>query len=217
VLAAAARVRHDDVPGLEVLGLSHFQAARAETAARRYRDTAAERIGWLDVSPAGTSHLLDRVTAYLSSAADRPISRLRLPTEGLLAPFTVRIFSAGVGIEAHQDVLAAESPGDPAAAAITHQFSVNVYLECPADGGELILDRFIGRRPQYSSLADGPVGIPDSELETELRLQPRSGSLVLTSSYRVHSVAPVGHGGRRITFSLFLAELPNDGTMYYWA
>jgi hypothetical protein len=216
---SSARVNHAQVPGLEVLGLSHFQAAMSVRDSLAYFSSADERMTWLTEVEAKmdgqrTSEVLCN---YLQRLWPSGIERMRLPSKGLLAPFTIRIFGGGVGIEPHQDVLSAEASEDPLAASLVHQFSVNLYLETSSSGGELVLDRHIGLREEYRDLVRGPVEVPQYLLHEFGRIQPEAGDLIITSSYRVHSVTAVAPHERRITLSFFLGELSTTEPLRYWA
>jgi hypothetical protein len=217
LLAGTVLEPHEDVPGLEVFGLSHFQAARDQTASLRYSSEAASRHDRLRDLCAPLDSPFDRALSILGAIHAGGVEQMCLPTEGLLAPFTIRIYRPGVGIEPHQDLLEAESPLDLVACSLQYQVAVNLYLSIGDEGGALTLfDTSVPRRT-YLNLDEGPRTVPETELATVADLQPRPGDMVMFSSRRVHAVRAPAPGELRATLSFFVGLVANDSPAMYWA
>jgi hypothetical protein len=97
------------------------------------------------------------------------------------------------------------------------QFGVNLYLEGPAEGGELIawdltLDDL---RDRGISAAEGTYGYDRRLLpEPSLRLVPHSGDLVIIKSTRLHGVERTLRG-RRVSISGFIGL--REDALFLWS
>jgi hypothetical protein len=218
-LAASGDVtQHHDVPGLRVFGLSHFQAARSTEDARAYRTMAGEMAASLRRLASPEFSPLDAVMAYMAQWWPEGCRILRLPSEGILAPCTARIYPGGVGIEAHQDSIGVESPTDPVARALVMQFSANLFLSVSSAGGAIEL---FGEDEGYAAgryhLDDGPRVVARALLGRPDVVIPSRGDLIVFASQRVHAVTPTHGTVPRVTLSFFLGVDSDGGAIAIWA
>lgn len=218
LLASQAIVDHSDVEGLRVIGLSHFQAVRNTELAQRYLDDAGTNAGTLRALASPYASPFDSAIAFLTQSWPSGCQFMVLPTEGQLAPFTVRIYGAGVGIEPHQDILSAESPNDPAARSLTKQFGVNIYLSMGTAGGDLELFDTDYSATNYKDLSEGPRVISrDSLPDPSVTVAPMVGNLVIFSSHRIHAVTASKGNYARITISFFIGLQNEQLQLKIWA
>jgi len=208
---------HKDVPGLQVLGYSHFQAVRdpelfcsysriGKTLQRRL-----EEISSPEMSPFQT--LLD----YLCANTNRVVEKLSLEQESELAPFTVRACHYDVGIEPHQDLLAAESPAEKIPRKFTRQLAVNLFLSAADDGGDLEIFDLGPDDTGYDNLDDGPKSVePESLPEPCVSVRPKTGDLILFDSTLVHRVLENSGAKPRMTLSCFAATSTESSKLRYW-
>ncbi len=217
VLNDPAVVQHDDVEGLRVVGTSHYQAARDERIALSYRDSPDRRLGWLRrlSMPYGSS--FDAAFSLLGTVWPGGCRVLSLSSEGRLAPLTVRIYSSGVGIEPHLDVLAMESPSDEGTAGMLTQFGANVYVSVPEAGGELeLFSTEVAEVPR--DLSGGPFSVAREDLsDPAVVLRPEVGDLVIFLSHRLHAVTPAVGETQRITVSFFVGVESLTRPLSIWA
>jgi hypothetical protein len=211
-------VDHRDVEGLRVIGFSHFQVARDPGLRNQYTEEARSTAATLRRLSSPFASPFDSAIGFLLQAWPAGCRVPILPTEGPLSPFTVRVYGEGVGIEAHQDILSAESPADPDAASLTDQFGANIYLSTSTVGGALEIFSATESATGYKDLSGGPQVVPRDRLSRpDARIQPDVGDLVIFSTRRVHSVEPSGGTVPRITISFFIGVQDERSPLWIWA
>jgi hypothetical protein len=216
---AAEVTPHDDVPGMRVVGTSHYQAARDRRIAREYFRGGDTRRDWLRGVAAPFASPFDTATDILSKAWRGGVTQAHLPSEGSLAPFAVRIYDEGTGIAPHVDVLATESPSDPVAQSLACQLAANIFLATSLQGGELQLFDFPSGFEPPKDLSDGPHEYDPDELDLRTTIVPQPGDWIMFSSRRIHAVSPAQGDYGRITISFFvgLDELSEETPLQLWA
>jgi hypothetical protein len=218
LLASNMAVDHRDVDGLRVIGLSHFQAVRNTELLPRYLDEARTSAGMLRTLASPFASPFDSAVALLAHWWPAGCQFTTLPSEGLLSPFTVRIYSEGVGIEPHQDILSAESPNDPAANSIGQQFGANIYLSMGTGGGVLELFATDYAATTYRDLDDGPQVVSRDTLpDPSVSVAPSIGDLIIFPSYRIHAVTASAGAQPRITISFFVGVQNDSLPLKLWA
>lgn len=210
-------IEHADVEGLRVIGPSHFQAVRNPALRGRYVGDAAANASRLRAMASPYASPFDVALAFLTQLWPAGCHIARLPSEGGLTPFTIRIYGSGVGIEPHQDVLAAESPGDPVARGLSSQFGANVYLSTSDSGGELELFETRYSDDDLADLSGGPRSYSRDDLGPAVTIQPRPGELIFFPSRRVHSVAATVGSTPRVTVSFFIGLSEPSAPLMVWA
>jgi hypothetical protein len=110
----------------------------------------------------------------------------------------------GAPLLAHHDIFARLAPKDPEASDLLMQMAVNVYVDVPPSGGELMMWRdeitdaeFLRRRGDKYGMDIEPLGAPD------VLLKPQLGDLIIFNARKLHAVA-AGSGSDRLTLSCFL-------------
>lgn len=216
LLVSPSIVEHSDVEGLRVIGLSHFQVARNAELTQRYLNEARTSAGVLRALASPYASPFDSAVAFLTENWSPGCQYMVLPTEGHLAPFTVRIYNAGVGIEPHQDILSAESPSDPAAKSLTKQFGANIYIGVGTSGGLLELFETDFSATDYKDLSEGPRVVSRDRLSTPLAISPLMGDLIIFPSHRIHAVTPHDGNDVRITVSFFIGVKDEQTQLKLW-
>jgi hypothetical protein len=218
LLLSAGIISHSDVRGLQVIGPSHFQAARDERLAEAYTGEARLRTSWLRSLAAPYGSPFDTALAVLAEAWSPGCKIAHLPTEGRLSPYTIRRYDTGAEISPHQDILAIESPNDPVANQMIYQFGANLYISIPAEGGCLEIFDVYDQLGQQHDLRRGPRVINRNGLVGSSRvIQPRAGDLILFPSHLVHAVTASGGEIPRITISFFAGVIDMDSPLMIWA
>jgi hypothetical protein len=210
-------VDHADVQGLRVVGFSHFQAVRKPELMPQYLEDGQRSPGALRelASPYGSP--FDSALGFLNTCWQAGCQLMALPSEGALAPFTVRIYNTGVGIDPHQDILSAESPQDPTSHALTMQFGANLYIAMPHNGGDLELFDTDYSLTNYKDLSEGPRTFSREKLGAPVLVRPAMSEMILFPSHRVHAVSPSQGKGLRVTISFFIGVVADDLPLRVWA
>ncbi|WP_343211466.1 putative 2OG-Fe(II) oxygenase (plasmid) [Aliisedimentitalea scapharcae] len=210
-------VDHDDVPGLKVLGLSHFQAVRTPHLFQRYSEVGAGLEEMLENACRPLPSPFGSLKSYLAKHANKSIEILELENEPPPAPFTVRSCGRKIGIEPHQDILLAESPKERIAASFSRQLAANIFLAGPDAGGELEIFELGPGDTGYKNLEDGPKTIAEDQLPSAaITVSPRTGDLVMFDSTMVHIVHANQDPKPRVTLACFIASQHDNGVLYYW-
>jgi len=117
----------------------------------------------------------------------------------------VRLFGNDAYAEPHQDHLEWDAKACNDTIKLKRQFYANIYLELPEHGGELCIWNRSLSMTEYSSLQiKNSYGLGDVSLTGDsLCIKPYVGDLILFNSRNIHAVLP-SHGGKRITWSVFL-------------
>jgi hypothetical protein len=209
--------QHLDIPGLNVLGFSHFQVARDHQLAEEYASqfrrlpSVLRRLSFPYSSP------FDVIFGWLSIAWPSGCRVLQTLTGSHLSPFTIRIYGDGIGIEPHLDVVATELQSEPVADDIRFQFGVNLYLDLPNAGGELELFHAAFPDLSYTEIASGPKTWSTQDLPSPVRIRPNVAEVIIFPSHRLHAVSPSIGPGNRVTLSFFIGLSSWDDPVWIWA
>lgn len=106
---------------------------------------------------------------------------------------------------------------DPKADDLLMQMAVNVYVDVPQQGGELMMWRdeitdaeFLRRRGDKYGMDIEPLGVPD------IVVKPQMGDLILFNTRKLHAVAP-GSGSDCLTLSCHLGFRGDDQPLTFWS
>lgn len=120
----------------------------------------------------------------------------------------IRILDKGSYALPHQDMTMWDMPNCEKAQTIKHQFAVNIYIQTPQKGGELVVyDHSIRSRSEYQSRKiDGTYGIDTSFIsrKNKITMKPRKGDLIISNSQMLHEVLENTSRLPRITTSCFI-------------
>ncbi|WP_305787943.1 2OG-Fe(II) oxygenase [Symbioplanes lichenis] len=126
----------------------------------------------------------------------------------------IRRMAAGTLV--HWDDVREEFGGPVLGEDLSRQLSVNVFLEGPGEGGELLV--WSRRREPDHEAARISYGYDRDRVvpgDPDVILRPRTGDAVIFSPVNYHLVEPVAVGDR-LVFSLFMA-VAGDGDLVLWS
>jgi hypothetical protein len=128
-----------------------------------------------------------------------------------------RVFEHDIEGLPHQDVLRRDSP-EPKARTIQAQLGSNIYLQCPASGGELeVWDLYLSDEEFAQLKTPGSYGIERFKLsEPTVVISPQPGDLILFNSESVHAVRAI-HGRTRVSVSSFIGYRGFDAPLTTWS
>ena len=211
-------VDHADVPGLKVLGLSHFQAVRDISLFSFYSNFGSLIEEKFREICAPIASPFDLFLSYMTEVWVFGIRKMTLKGEPPFAPFTIRSCGKGIGIEPHQDILSAESPEVEKAAQLQLQLASNIFLSTSSRGGDLLLFNLVQNDTGYTDLNGGPMTIPIEKLpKPSITISPEIGDLIIFDCTKVHMVTNNEEGKHRITVSSFMALQNMESEILYWA
>jgi len=123
----------------------------------------------------------------------------------------------GAPLLAHHDLFARLAPHAPEANDLLMQMAVNIYVNVPQHGGELMMWRdeitdaeFLRRRGDKYGMDIEPLGPPD------IVVRPQMGDLILFDARKLHAVA-AGAGSDRLTLSSFLGFRGDAKPLTFWS
>jgi len=133
----------------------------------------------------------------------------------------VRVVRKGGEILPHQDELGEDMPDLDFAKRLTlpgGQLAVNMYLQVPAEGGELQLwrDKYTAAQIANLRMPSSDYGINPALLpQPDAVIKPRIGDLIFFDTSRMHAVTKA-NGIARVSISFFLG-IGSDGEARYWS
>lgn len=128
-----------------------------------------------------------------------------------------RVVEPDVYFLAHHDIFAKDAPDSFHASSLQAQFSCNVYLEMPAEGGELEIWAQEMGGAQFDALRGDSYGISPKVLgKPALRLKPDCGELILFNSRKMHAIAPSAKRSR-LSLSCFVGYRGNHAPLTFWS
>ncbi|MBY0442778.1 MAG: 2OG-Fe(II) oxygenase [Mycobacteriaceae bacterium] len=128
-----------------------------------------------------------------------------------------RVFENAVEGLPHQDVLRRDSP-EPKAATLRAQLGSNIYLQCPAAGGELeIWDKYFSDAEFTQLKKPGSYGIERHKLPPPtVVIAPEPGDLIVFNSESVHAVQAI-QGQTRVSVSSFIGYRGVQAPLTMWS
>jgi len=205
-----------NAPTLGRIGMSFYETGGRPDVIERYFASAPENIALLRSACAPYASPMDVLRCVLDELWPHGA---RLQTLGGRKMFVglSRNIRPGAPMLAHHDIFARLAPDDAEARDLITQLAVNVYVDVPAEGGELMIwldeisdAEFLERRGSSYGLSIEALGPPD------LRIRPAVGDLILFNGRKLHAVAP-GKGADRLTVSCFVGYRGGDHPLTFWS
>jgi hypothetical protein len=187
------------------IGLSVSAALRSAEYAAQYLDEEERVRAKIRGASGDAASPLDKLTAELFGAWPHGVSGSSFPGLGRMHTATVRALKANVDLLAHTiDLGLKQFAGWPEFfGKLRAVFSCNLYLQCRAPGGQLLL--YLRRLPEdeIARLKGDGYGIPLELLgEPAVILQPEEGEVIIFESTKLHGVAASEHP--RVTMGGFI-------------
>lgn len=205
-----------NAPTLGRIGMSFYETGGRPDIIEQYFVSASDNIALLRSACAPYASPMDLLRCTFDELWP---CGARLQTLGGRKMFVglSRSMRPGAPMLAHHDIFARLAPDDREANDLLCQLAVNVYVDMPAEGGELLvwLDEisdaeFLERRGTNYGLPIESLGPPD------LSIKPETGDLILFNGRKLHAVAP-GQGADRLTVSCFVGYRGGDRPLTFWS
>jgi 2OG-Fe(II) oxygenase superfamily len=117
----------------------------------------------------------------------------------------------------HHDMFGRHAPNTPESTSLISQFGMNVYVDVPAEGGELAMwmdeisdQEFLKKRGDHYAIPLELLKAPD------FSIKPNNGDLILFNARKLHAVLP-GSGTDRLTLSAFLGYRGDANSLTVWS
>ena len=128
-----------------------------------------------------------------------------------------RCMRPGTPLLPHHDMFARHAPGAPESKSLISQFGINVYVDVPAQGGELAMWTKEVSDVEFLQLRGDNYAIPMDRLdEPDFKVKPQSGDLILFNARKLHAVLP-GTGSNRLTLSAFVGYRGSSQPLTVWS
>lgn len=205
-----------NAPSVGRIGMSFFETARNPEIIDHYFDTAIPNIQILRAACAPYMCPVDTFRCVLDEAWPAGAHLQSLYGRKMFAGLS-RNMRPGTPLLAHHDLFARHAPDAHEATSLLTQFAVNVYVDVPQEGGELIIWRdeisdaeFLERRNGKYGMDLEPLGEPD------VKVVPQTGDLILFNARKLHAVA-AGAGSDRLTLSCFVGYRGDGEPLTVWS
>jgi hypothetical protein len=198
--------------GVGRLGASFSDARKSASMAAEYSTVD------ILVEAFGVNGAIPRLAGRIASSW--PFGVETLVYDGVALHRSIARVIAGGGAEPHDDNIAKEVPHSELAASVLVQVGVNLYVEMPAQGGELEGWRTTLNREEYDRLRNTErgreYGIRREAIgEPDWQLRPATGDVILFRNSELHAIR--GSQGRRITWGFFLGYRGPSKPLLMWS
>lgn len=205
-----------NAPTVGRIGMSFYETGGKSDIVDYYFDTAARNIQVLRSACAPYASPMDTLRCVLDELWPHGACLQSLSGRKMFIGLS-RNMRPGAPLLAHHDIFARLAPNDDEAKDLLAQFAVNIYLDVPYKGGELLMWReeisdaeFLERRGTSYGLDLDSLGSPD------IVVKPERGDLILFNARKLHAVAP-GVGSDRLTLSCFVGYRGAEQALTFWS
>lgn len=205
-----------NAPMVGRIGMSFFETAGKPEIINHYFRTALPNIHTLRNACAPFQSPIDVFRCALDEAWPHGAHLQSLGNQKMFVGLS-RNMKPGTPLLAHHDMFARLAPNDIEANDLLAQYAVNVYVDVPEHGGELLMWRdeisdaeFLDRRGSKYGMDIEPLGTPD------IVVKPQVGDLILFNARKLHAVAS-GQGSDRLTVSCFVGFRGADKPLTVWS
>ncbi len=205
-----------NAPAVGRIGMSFFETGENEELIERYFHTALPNIATLRKACAPYPCPIDVFRCVVDELWPKGANLQTLSGRKMFAGLS-RNMRPGAPLLAHHDMFARLAPHAQEANDLLMQMAVNVYIDVPAQGGELLMWRheipdaeFLRRRGDKYGMDIEPLGSPD------IVVKPEVGDLIIFNARKLHAVA-AGEGSDRLTLSCFLGYRGLDRPLTFWS
>lgn len=217
LLGYKGRTYYEVAPQIGKIGTPFFESRTDETLRQQYYQNQAIHRQALEMACQGLPLPNDLLFQTLHQQLANGIDIEKI--DGLpLSLGIFRILEEGSTLRPHQDMLKMDAPNAKSPKKILGQLAVNMYLQVPEIGGELIYWKESYSPAAYlANQLPGTVDLDIQKLPPPLGiLSPKVGDLVLINSNCIHAVNQVKKGCR-ITNGGFLGYYGNNRPWSIWS
>lgn len=205
-----------NAPMVGRIGMSFFETGDKPEIVQHYFDTAVSNIEKLRTACAPYQCPMDIFRCVIDETWPNGAHLQTLSGQKMFAGLS-RNMRPATPLLAHHDMFARLAPHALEANNLLAQLAVNVYIDIPEIGGELIMWRdeisdseFLARRGSKYGMDLEPLGEPD------ITVKPEVGELILFNARKLHAVA-AGEGSDRLTVSCFLGYRGESQPLTIWS
>lgn len=205
-----------NAPKVGRIGMSFFETGRKPEIVEHYFATALDNIKLLRWACAPNPCPMDTFRCIMDEIWLSGCTLQTLYGKKMFVGLS-RCMKPGIPLKAHHDMFGRHAPDTPEAASLISQFAINIYVDVPEMGGELVMwdkeisdEEFIERRG--SDYAIQPENLPPCDYS----VKPANGDLILFNARKLHAVLP-GEGSDRLTISGFLGYRGDREQLTVWS
>jgi hypothetical protein len=205
-----------NAPTVGRIGMSFFETGEKKELIDFYFLTAIENIETLRNACAPYQSPIDVFRCVVDELWPKGANLQTLSGRKMFVGLS-RSMRPGAPLLAHHDMFSRLAPLDPEANNLLMQMAVNVYVDVPQEGGELLIWKteisdaeFLRRRGSKYGMDIEPLGAPD------IVVKPRVGDLIIFNARKLHAVGP-GCGSDRLTVSSFLGYRGESQPLTVWS
>jgi hypothetical protein len=205
-----------NAPTVGRIGMSFFETGEKQEIIDHYFRTALSNIETLRRACAPYQCPIDLFRCVVDEVWPKGANLQALSGRKMFVGLS-RNMRPGAPLLAHHDIFARLAPHDSEANDLQMQMAVNVYIDVPEEGGELLMWRdeisdaeFLRRRGPKYGMDIEPLGVPD------IVVKPEVGDLIIFNARKLHAVA-AGNGSDRLTLSCFLGFRGHDQPLTFWS
>lgn len=205
-----------NAPKVGRIGMSYFETSGKREIKDFYFDTAIENIEKLRSACAPYQCPIDVFRCVIDETWPNGGNLQTVGGKKMFVGLS-RKMQPSTPLLAHHDMFARLAPEEPAANDLIRQMAVNIYIDVPEVGGELLMWRneisdveFLERRGTKYGMDIEPLGQPD------IVVKPKAGELIIFDARKLHAVA-AGEGSDRLTVSCFLGFRGPSRPLTVWS
>lgn len=205
-----------NAPQVGRIGMSYFETGGRQELKNFYFNTALENIEKLRKACAPYQCPIDVFRCVMDEIWPEGANLQTVSGRKMFVGLS-RNMRPSTPLLAHHDMFARLAPEEQAANDLVRQMAVNVYIDVPEVGGELLMWRneisdaeFLERRGSKYGMEIEPLGKPD------LIIKPQVGELIIFNARKLHAVA-AGAGSDRLTVSCFLGYRGRHKPLTMWS
>lgn len=205
-----------NAPMVGRIGMSFFETGENPDIVRHYFDTAILNIEKLRTACAPYQCPMDIFRCVIDEIWPAGGNLQTLSGQKMFAGLS-RNMRPTTPLLAHHDIFSRLAPHAVESNSLLTQLAVNVYIDVPEIGGELIMWRdeisdkeFLKRRGSKYGMDLDLLGEPD------ITIKPKVGELILFNARKLHAVK-AGEGSDRLTVSCFLGYRGEGHPLTIWS
>lgn len=205
-----------NAPSVGRIGMSYFETGLREDLIEMYFANAFSNIDLLRDACYPYACPIDTLRCQLDERWPAGCNLQTLHGRKMFVGLS-RCLKPGTPLLAHHDMFARHAPHTPEGKSLISQFGINIYVEVPAEGGELALWTEEISDAEFLRLRGDKYAIPLECLDDpDLKVKPQQGDLILFNARKLHAVLP-GLGSERLTLSAFFGYRGNSHGLTVWS
>lgn len=205
-----------NAPSVGRIGMSYFETGRKPDLMRHYFEHAIENIDILRKACYPYPCPIDTLRCVLDEQWLAGCHLQTLYSQKMFVGLS-RSMKPHTPLLPHHDMFGRHAPDAPESHSLISQFGMNVYVDVPAEGGELAMwmdeisdQEFLEKRGDNYAIPLELLKAPD------FSIKPNNGDLILFNARKLHAVLP-GRGTDRLTLSAFFGYRGDASSLTVWS